>query len=179
MKGIVFTEFMEHVEDALGLAMVDEMIQSTRPQSGGCYTSVGTYASDELMAYVKFLSDKTGHPASQLIEGFGMHLAKAFSKKFSDFFKNCQSTIDFLKTVDNHIHVEVRKLYPDADLPEFTYNETGETFTLVYKSKRNLADLAHGLILGCAQYYQDKLQITRRDEAKDDYFFCEFNVKVA
>ena len=43
MKGIVFTEFLEMVEEKYGLEMVDDIIENANLQSHGAYTSVGTY----------------------------------------------------------------------------------------------------------------------------------------
>ncbi len=44
MKGIVFTGFLELVEDKYGLEMVDEIITNSNLESKGIYTSVGTYS---------------------------------------------------------------------------------------------------------------------------------------
>ena len=38
MKGIVFSEFMELVEEKFGLETVDHLIESTDLASGGAYT---------------------------------------------------------------------------------------------------------------------------------------------
>ena len=43
MKGIVFTEFLEMVEDKFSADMVDDIIDDCDLASGGAYTAVGTY----------------------------------------------------------------------------------------------------------------------------------------
>ncbi len=43
MKGVVFTEFIEMVEDQFSADMVDDIIDDAQPPSGGAYTAVGTY----------------------------------------------------------------------------------------------------------------------------------------
>ena len=53
MKGIVFTEFLEMVEDRHGLDFCDELLEGTDLASGGVYTSVGTYAVAELVAVLQ------------------------------------------------------------------------------------------------------------------------------
>lgn len=60
MKGIVFTEFLELVEDKFGLEMVDKIISSSELESGGIYTSVGTYSFSEMLQLLQHLSDNTG-----------------------------------------------------------------------------------------------------------------------
>ena len=110
MKGLVFTEFQEMVSQSFGDEMVDDLIDSCELASEGAYTSVGTYDSAELVAMMIELSQRTGTEVPVLIRAFGHHLGKVFTAKFGDFFAEVDSTIEFLKRIDNHIHVEVAKL---------------------------------------------------------------------
>ncbi|MFT4982342.1 MAG: hypothetical protein ACI9UR_002213, partial [Bacteroidia bacterium] len=41
MKGIVFTEFLELVEDKFGLEVVNQIIDGCELETDGVYTSVG------------------------------------------------------------------------------------------------------------------------------------------
>ncbi len=164
MKGIVFAEFNEMVEEKFGMDMVDDLIDATDPASGGAYTAVGTYDHQELVNMVLELSRRSNIPASELVKTFGRHLAGVFSTKFESFFTECPDTLSFLKRIDDHIHVEVRKLYPDAELPRFSFDDSNpEEFHLTYESLRNFADLAHGLIEGCAEHYGESYAIERED----------------
>ena len=52
MKGIVFTEFLELVEDKFGLEMVDNIITSSTLESEGVYTAVGTYSFSEMLTII-------------------------------------------------------------------------------------------------------------------------------
>ncbi len=169
MKGIVFREFTEMVESQFGEEMVDDLIETTQPQSGGSYTTVGTYDHRELVAMVGVLSERTGIAGDALVRQFGKHLADVFSKKFPAFFDDCPNIIEFLKKIDNHIHVEVKKLYPDAELPKFSYVErSDQEFELIYESQRNFADLAHGLIEGCAAYFNEDFLISRENMTNEN-----------
>lgn len=162
MKGIVFTEFMDMVEQNWGMDMVDDLIDTTQPESQGAYTSVGTYHLAELLAYVTELSRRTDTGIDVLVKAFGIHLAQSFVRKFPAFFARANCSFDVLREVDRHIHVEVRKLYPDAELPVFYYRDLSSSrLELIYESSRNLPDLAHGLIEGCAAHFGEVIQIER------------------
>lgn len=162
MKGIVFTEFMEMVEQRWGADMVDDLIDATTPASKGAYTSVGTYHLNELLAYVVELSRVSGAPVPALVKAFGEFLAGSFVRKFPIFFTNAGSTFDVLRDVDRHIHVEVKKLYPDAELPVFRFCDVApDVLELTYESTRNLPDLAEGLMEGCARHFNETLRIER------------------
>ncbi|WP_199611335.1 heme NO-binding domain-containing protein [Flocculibacter collagenilyticus] len=175
MKGLVFSEFIEMVEDTFGDDVADFIIEESALPSGGAYTAVGTYDHSELVTLVKNLSDKVNIPVDKLTFTFGQHLARIFYKKYPDFFAECANTLDFLKIVDNHIHVEVAKLYPDAELPKFTYDDSNpDKFELHYESKRGFADLAEGLIVGTSAHYNESFTIHREDYSTEDVCRVKF-----
>ena len=60
----------------------------------------------------------------------------------------------------------MRKLYPDAELPTFEVKRpSADELQMLYKSKRPFADLALGLIRGCADHYGERVEIERVDLA--------------
>lgn len=175
MKGLVFTEFFTMIEEKFGIDMVDDLIDATDLESGGAYTAVGTYDHQELVAMVVELSNRVNIDVPILVNTFGHHLANTFTTKFSSFFEEVDNTLDFLKTIDNHIHVEVAKLYPDAELPEFTYDDSDpDRFVLTYRSRRGFADLAQGLIEATMKHYQDNFMLERSDSSDQDTHIAQF-----
>ena len=88
MKGVVFTEFLELVEEKFGYEMVDQIIEETSPASKGSYTAVGTYPFSELAAMLASLSKKSGISANDLLVVFGKHLFSVFFKSYGHFFQN-------------------------------------------------------------------------------------------
>ena len=59
-------------------------------------------------------------------------------------------------------HGEVRKLYPDAELPTFTCDtSTPGRLTMLYRSSRPFADLAEGLIAGCVAHFGEPMLMHR------------------
>jgi hypothetical protein len=164
MKGVVFTELLEMVEEKFSLATAQGIVDDSAPASGGAYTAVGTYPVGEMVDLVAALSRRTGLPVPALLQAFGEYLAGRFARKFSHFFAEHTSTLDFVAHVEDYIHVEVRKLYPDAELPHFDIQERAPgRLTLLYRSPRCMADLAEGLIRGCAAQYREPLDIARED----------------
>jgi hypothetical protein len=160
MKGIVFTEFLEFIGQERDADFVDDVIAESGVPSGGSYTAVGTYEFSELGALLGSYCRLAQAAPAAALNGFGKHLARVFQTKFPDFFTECPGVIDFLRNVEAHIHVEVRKLYPDAELPRFeTIEHSDRTLVMDYSSCRPLADLATGLIEGVAAYYQQAVSV--------------------
>lgn len=164
MKGMVFTEFLEMVDDKFSPAMTERIIEASELPNGGAYTAIGTYDYREIVRLVVELSKASGIAAPELLRVFGRHLFGRFLIGYPDFFKGVDSAFTFLEGVDRYIHVEVLKLYPDAELPRFECDrpEPGQ-LRMVYRSMRCMGTLAEGLILGCIDHFGEKITIHTED----------------
>ncbi|MBV5314225.1 MAG: heme NO-binding domain-containing protein [Prolixibacteraceae bacterium] len=162
MKGIIFTEFIEMVEAKFGMEITDAIIQNSQLKSGGIYTAVGTYDFGEMVSLVVNLSKKTKIEVPLLLNVFGEHLFGHFTKNYKSMIGHSKNTFDMLEIIDQVIHVEVEKLYPDAQLPKITTSRISENeMILDYCSERKMADLAYGLILGCQTHFKEEFRIDK------------------
>lgn len=164
MKGIVFSEFLELVEDKFGFDVADEIIDESDLASDGAYTEVGVYDHKELLTLVTKLSEKSGVTVEDLVKTFGNYLLERFVVKFPQYFKDVNNSFDFIDRVESKIHVEVKKLYPEAKLPTFTTNYKDENkLKITYESTRPFSALAYGMMMGCANYYGESIEIVSED----------------
>jgi len=171
MKGIVFTEFLDLVGQRYGEEMMDRIIVESNLPSGAAYTSVGTYDHGELISMAVALSRATETTVSDFLRMFGEHLFGGFAKRYPQFFAGINSSFDFLDQVEKHIHVEVRKLYPDAELPSITCSRRApDRMELVYRSTRPLASFAEGLMRGAIAHFKEEVDIVRLNWAVDDTY---------
>jgi hypothetical protein len=162
MKGMMFTEFLEMVEERWSAELVDDLLDEVALPSGGRYTAVGTYDHRELTLLVQALGARLGQPPGDLVREFGRHLFGRFVQSHPRFFVDIDDAFEFLVRVEGVIHVEVRKLYSDTALPTFGSERANDHLTLVYRSERQLEDLAHGLIEGCLAHFGERASIDRQ-----------------
>ena len=147
MKGIVFTEFLELVEDKFGLEMVDKIIEDSNLESNGIYTAVGTYNFSEMLQLLSNLSSNTGIKTDDLLLVYGEHFFSVLEQNYPDLLDKYNDPIELLSSIENHIHIEVRKIYPDAELPTFTVIEkTDDLLIMDYKSSRAMHHFGLGLM---------------------------------
>jgi hypothetical protein len=178
MKGIVFTEFLDMVSHKFGPDVVDDLIESANLPHGGAYTSVGTYPHAEMVSLVQALSNHTGLHLQVLLETFGRHLFGRFYAKFPHFMHQVQDPLDFLLGVEAVVHDEVKKLYPDAQLPSFaTQRLSADQIAMIYRSHHDFSALALGLIRGCGDHYAADLEVETSDPQLVDEW-VEVNFKV-
>ena len=160
MKGIIFNVFNQLVEEKFGLETWEELILETQPQSEGIYTSAGTYEDKELINYVTALSQKSGIEVNDLVKKFGEYALHELIKTFPKFAEG-KDLKTFLLSIHDMVHVEVRKLYCDAGLPHFSYEEPSrQEIIMTYRSPRKLCSLAEGLIRGASQHFGEKIKLS-------------------
>ena len=121
MKGIVFVQFIEMMEKKFGLETADRIIELSELSTNGAYTSVGTYNHTELLQLVSHLSKLKNIPVSNLVRSFGKYMFKMLTDAYPVFLENVDGVFSLLANVEDVIHMEVRKLYPDAELPRFRH----------------------------------------------------------
>ncbi len=167
MKGIVFREFIDFVEDQAGDDVVDAMIEEANPPSGAAYTAVGKYDWREMVDMVVALSGIIDAPVPDLVRAFGRHLFGRLKTGYPQMLEGPDNAFDFLGTIENKIHVEVLKLYPDAELPTLDVNViSSHELSVVYTSCRPFGDLCIGMIEGCGDHFGEEFEIENRP--KDD-----------
>lgn len=178
MKGIVFTELIQMVNRQFGEDLMDDVFDTCTLESGGAYTTIGTYDHRELLAIVGALSQKTGLSVKELVLAYGQYLFFRFRDLMPQFFDGKNTVFDFLESVHGTIHVEVKKIYPDAQLPHFqTQRVDKDTFSMTYSSRCPFADFAEGLIRGCIDYYQEPIALTSQDSNQQGQYGRVFTLK--
>ncbi len=169
MLGMVFTTFVEMVEDKFSPELADSILADANLPHGGAYTAVGYYPFEEIVSLVSLLSEKTSIPIHDLLLVFGKHLFGILAHSHAGAMGRKPDIFALLASLDDDIHREVRKLYPQADLPHFTVQHRDEhSMQLAYHSPRNLHVLAMGLIEGAAEFYQTPVQIEMQWATRSD-----------
>jgi len=167
MKGIVFTEFLELVENEFGLEVVQQIIDECELDTEGVYTSVGTYSHKDMFKMVGKLSEIKGIPVPALLTVFGEYFFTTLKDKYPVFVEK-PSLFSFLNSIDQYIHPEVLKLYPDAELPRFDAEiKSDNEMILNYMSSRKMSDLAIGLIKGAANHFKENVDVVKIGEEDD------------
>ena len=160
MKGIVFVLFSQMVEEKMGLAALDRLLTTVSPGSGGAYTIADSYADKELSDLLGALSDQSGTPAGDLLRMFGAYCLPEFEHHYPAFFRH-DTAKAFLESIHGVIHVEVKKLYPDAQLPSIAYEDpASDRLVMIYRSGRRLCRFAEGLIEACGTRFGTRIEWT-------------------
>ena len=168
MKGIVFTEFLQLVEDKYGLEIVDNIIEKSQLPSKGVYTAVGTYNFSEMLTLLTHLSEHAKLSIDQLLQVYAEHFFCVLASSYPGLIQKYKDPIDMLASIENHIHVEVLKIYPDAELPSFEILEkTNRSLIMIYRSSRAMYYFGLGLMNKTFEHFNSRAEIIM-EKLKDD-----------
>ncbi|PWG06781.1 heme NO-binding domain-containing protein [Polaribacter aquimarinus] len=168
MKGIVFTEFLDLVENKFGLEMVDTIISQSELESEGIYTAIGTYSFSEMLQLLQNLSNNTNISIDNLLLVYAEHFFSVIENSYPGLLATYKDPIEMLSSIENHIHVEVRKIYPEAELPTFIVeSKTEKSLVMIYKSSRAMHHFGLGLMNKTFEHFNSTADIVL-EKIKED-----------
>ena len=156
MKGSIFRAFEALVSKRWSETVADTVFSLDALETGGAYTSVGTYAHNELMLLVARVCAETETDESSLVHAFGVFLFADLVAQSPSNIAGFESCLDLLSNIESVIHRDVRNLNPDAECPIISVLERDgdQRLVLRYASSRPFAGLAEGLIVGALNYFE-------------------------
>tara|TARA_B100000809_G_scaffold67935_1_gene65088 strand:- start:6283 stop:6822 length:540 start_codon:yes stop_codon:yes gene_type:complete len=147
MRGIVFREFLELVEEKFGLEMADNIITSSELNSNGVCTSLGTYSFSEMLQLLTHLSTNTGLSIGNLLLVYADHFFGVIKKSYPNILSIYKDPIEMISSIEKLIHIKVRKIDPESELPIFEVIEkTDNSLTMKYNSSRSMHFFGLGLM---------------------------------
>lgn len=171
MRGVIFTELYELIEEKFGFELLDDVLMDLELSNDGAYSATGNYPFSELLAIVVKLHEETEIPINSLLEVFGEYLFTRLLAMHPHLAKT-EDVLEFLEHVETYIHIEVKKLYPDAELPKFNIvSKDDNSFKFYYISSKKLHHLAKGLIQGLSNHYNQPVSIEMGLEDEEGVFF--------
>ena len=158
MKGVIFNVIEEVVGDLFGDETWDDLLETA--EVDGAYTALGNYADTELLAIVSAACTATGMSAEEVLRTIGYHALPKLAARVPDSLRDAPDALAFVRRVNDVIHPEVLKIYPDSIPPAFDFEDHPEGLIVQYRSARNLPALAEGLLAGVGALYEGGVSVT-------------------
>ena len=173
----MFTTFYDFCETCHGADVLDDVIEAADLAHGGAYTSVGTYPFSEMVSLITALVKISGRPLNVTLEEFGIHCFAKWVQNWPAQFDG-KKLFDVLAGIDDFHEKEVRKLYPDAELPSFRVeSRTVTQLVLGYRSCKPLVDLAVGVIKGAASHLGENVRLGHEPAEDEEGNYVRITVR--
>lgn len=159
MKGMIFNLFEKFVSENFGQEAYEDIQKNAKLITKEPFVGPGKYPDEDFMELVRVACEKFKINPFDAQKTLGEYCFPELVKLTPHLAGQYKNTRDFLIAVDRIIHVEVKKLYPDSELPEFDYeNSQKDTLLIKYTSKKKLCFFMEGLIHGCAKYFSETVK---------------------
>lgn len=178
MKGVLFTQSLAMIDALYGTNMVDDILDECNLETDGAYTTVGTYPHKEFVDIFDCLSRKMNISTATLMKQYGAFFFNYVAKRMSQILGQYESVFDFLENVNQLLNVDLQNIYKNTHTPEFSTQRLDKRkFIIIYSDTYPLADLIHGMINGCANYFDEEIFIETKDFDKADSFGRIFSLE--
>lgn len=167
MRGIIFKAYTEFIKERFDSKTLDKILQSDDYPNNGGFSAIGNYKTSYMISLINNTTHLFQSSKNEIIKQFGKF---AFGYLFNRFKKlydeendilNLKNAFDFLENLNRLHFTELKKLYPNANFPEFGIERVdNEHIILEYSSFRDLPYLTYGLIEGCLEYYENSASVT-------------------
>ena len=113
-----------------------------------------------MLQLLQNLNENTGIAIDDLLLIYGEHFFGVIERSYPGLLATYKDPIEMISSIENHIHVEVRKIYPDAELPTFLIEEKNEdSLVLIYQSSRAMHHFGLGLMNKTFEHFNAKASI--------------------
>jgi hypothetical protein len=187
MKGVIFTEFLDLVEERFGLEMVDQIICQSRLDSQGVYTSIGTYNFYEFLQLLHNLSKNKSISINNLLEVYAAQIFSAMDAIHPKMLTSYNNPVEMIIAMNQHIEIifntkntlplKSLKVSAFTPLPLFVIEEkTVDSLIIKYISHRGLQHFWLGLMHEMFKHFNETATIVL-EKIKKDGTEIKFTIK--
>lgn len=178
MKGFFFTLLEKMVIARGGAAAWDALVHNTDLKTVGGFLGPLHYPDEDLFALIETASAMTGQPVSALTRAYGRFIFPELGRMHASFIPPGITAKRFLLSVDQAVHVQVHKLYPETRLPYFRYEDPApDELVMLYDSPRRWCDLVEGLIDAIGEHFGEDIAQSHPQCRKRGDSQCRFELR--
>ncbi len=180
MKGVVFNLLEAFVVENWGEQTWEDLLDLCPLRTKEPFVGPGTYPDEDLVALAVKASEILGVPLPDALRAFGRFAFPKLGAAFPTFLEPYDNAATFLRSVESVIHVEVRKLMPEAVTPRFEYAEVGpDQLRITYRSRRQLCFFMEGLLQGVADHFGTTIAFSQSRCMHAGADACDFDIRFA
>ncbi|WP_070001195.1 heme NO-binding domain-containing protein [Cellulosilyticum sp. I15G10I2] len=167
MKGTVVSTWMKTCKKLYGDSIIQKAMSSVGWDQNKIFSPIENVDDDTVKNVIKRISEQINVPVSELWKIIGKDNILAFHADFPSFFKQ-PNMYSFLRSLFD-IHVMMTKKFSGAKPPLVSIKPISSTEAVfTYQSQRGMFDYFYGLLEGCIEFFNEKVQVEEL-ERKSDY----------
>ncbi|SHJ54774.1 Methyl-accepting chemotaxis protein [Anaerobranca californiensis DSM 14826] len=159
MKGTLMAAWMNSAKKLYGSEIVEKNMKQANWDKDHIIKPTEDIQEDIPKKIMAGIAKDVGIPVSEVWQAIGKENIYSFFKLYPSYFKQ-QNLFSFLSSMDD-IHTIITNKMPGATPPRLIMEVISNTEAkITYISKREMYDYLYGLMLGAAEFFNEKLEIT-------------------
>ncbi len=125
-----------------------------------------------VMKIINSLPEILGLTIQDIIDAFGDYWVNVYSPQIYHYYYQIYTSLKEFIFATPKIHNDITANIPNAVPPNFVFTWLNDKeLKIEYYSKRNMVDFAIALIRGLAKYYNEKIDIQKKDNSAFVVYF--------
>ena len=165
MKGTLMSAWMTTAKELYGQEIVEKHMTNANWDKDQIIKPTQDIPEEVPMKIIKGIAQEMGITHSEIWQAIGKKNVMSFFKLYPSFFKQ-QNLYSFLNSMDD-IHNIITNKMPGATPPRLIMKVVSKTeATIQYISKRGMFDYVKGLLVGAADYFNEKIEVSTVSQAE-------------
>lgn len=177
MHGMIFLQLSKFADHTYGAGTFSTLLTDAG-LGERVYLPIQTYPDAEVQAIVAAAATRTGLDPTRVLFAFGRFLAPELLAAYKPLVKPHWRTLDVIEQAEQVMHRAVRNDLSAAP-PRLEVTRNGRSLELRYSSERNLCVLAHGLVVGIAEHYDEGIVVRETACRRRGAPVCTFQIRLA
>lgn len=166
LKGTVVGTWLESMAKFYGQSVLDESLHEYGWPPHRIITPLEDIPDKEPFQIIELVSRKVGKTISEVWRAIGRSNVRGFHALYPSYFER-DNLRDFLLMMDE-VHAQLTRKIPGANPPRLIPTKiNAKQIELHYISKRGLFDYFLGLLEGCGEFFNEKIDVEIVDKGKD------------
>lgn len=180
MKGVIFNVLEEFIVENWGEDVYEEILGKCPVHMHAGHIGPGTYADADMVTIVTKTCERLKVAPDDALRAFGRFLFPRLLARYPSVADGLDDPYELMRRIDDAIHVEVRKLVPEANTPRILcapLPDGGDGAIVTYQSSRKLCAAFTGLLQGVGDRFgcdTDYRQLRCMNDGAD---CCAFEVR--
>lgn len=168
MKGVIFTELIEMIENLMGLKITNEIIEDAGLENQGAYTAAGTYPYQDLVKLMESLSKHSSTSKEKLLWSYGEYLFYRLTEEYAKKLSESPNAFDFIQQLEQIISMEILKYNPRvSQFMVRVIQQDKNTLEVLYDSEKRISQLIEGALAACIKSFPENISLERKDLTPD------------
>lgn len=176
MKGTVVSTWINSLRNLYGDEIVNDCLKAIGWPENRVISPLEEIDDKEPVRLMEEVAKRVEKSTQEVWRQVGRNNIKSFSQWFPSYFQR-RNVKAFLLMMDN-VHTQLTKMIKGANPPRLIATDLGDKeLEIKYLSKRGFFDYFFGLLDGCGDFFNEKVQVQELDRGKENDLYM-LRVKV-